>query len=755
MLRKKLVPLVLVGCMLTSGLPVAVYAAADNAGSSIASVDIPAKGDIVVTGGAVQEANAEALERIITAVKAKITIPEKLTQFDYYLNTGNYYTGATWNLNWYTKEKDERISVQSDQNGNIISFYESKDDYGKYVPKFFKSDLQAAAGNFIKKVAADIYDKTEYVGATSDGTYSGQYNYKFQRVENGIPMPDNTITVGVNYETGKVTSYDSNWLYNVKIPTADTKVTKEEAAKKIGKTVKMELSYQNAYSTDSDGKTKIKAFLVYSPDNSYVSVDAKTGEVYTTQNEWVEKTDGYGSTESTNQDSGSKVAGGLTEEEIIKVDEMKGLISKEDAIKAVTGNKNLLLDANLKSISASLSKRNYFYAVGEDSQYIWQVSLSDPREVKDGSSDTYRAHANASVDAKTGKVISFNASIKDYYDMDKKEWESVKVKYTLEQGQKILEDFLKAQIPDKFEKSVFSDNRESYIIAYDNNGKEVYGGYSYNYNRVNEGIEYPYNGIYGSVDGVTGKIYSFSYNWNDDITFEAPKNIITADKAFDKYISNEGYHLVYEINNIHSYDASMEKMISTASYSVDNEVRLVYRTDITPAYISPFTGKQLDSDGKEYVAPEDKYNYSDIKNTASGRNIRLLAEIGAGFEGGEFKPDTAITTRELTDILNQAGIYYNSNKYKMEINDSGLSRLLASKFAIQVLGYEGIARLNGIYNTNFKDQSEISDEYQGYTALAQGLNIITSNSSNEFRPNDKLTRAEAADMIIAMLSVEE
>ena len=36
---------------------------------------------------------------------------------------------------------------------------------------------------------------------------------------------------------------------------------------------------------------------------------------------------------------------------------------------------------------------------------------------------------------------------------------------------------------------------------------------------VNEGIEYPYNYLYGSVDGVTGKIYSFGSYWNENVEF--------------------------------------------------------------------------------------------------------------------------------------------------------------------------------------------------------------------------------------------
>lgn len=764
MIRKKLVPLVLAGCLITTGMPGIVFgaegggsasnSASSSTSSSIASIDIPATGEIVVTDTSSQEPKAEDLERIIQAVKGKITIPAALSKFDYYFNTDSYNGGASWNLNWYTEDSSRRITVQSDSKGNIFGFYSHNDKSDNYAPKYMKADLKAAADKFIKKVAADISGKIKYVSVDSSGYGSGQYSYVYQRVENGIPMPDNRVTVGVNYETGVVTSYTAEWLYDTVFPSAEVKLTKKEAAAKLGKALNLKLTYQNAYSTDKDGKTKIKAFLVYAPENSYAAVDAKTGEVYTTQNEWTENKSSDAQTAATGmKDEGGNGYSGLTQEEITKLDEIKGLISKEAAIKAITGNESLLLDKNLKSISASLYKQNYYE--GGDSSYIWRVNLSDPREAEKGNGDLYRAYASASIDAKTGKILSFNASVKDYYNMTQKEWETVKVKYSKEQGQKRLEDFLKEQVPDKFKKAVLSDNQDTYVIAYVD-GKEVYGGYSYNYNRVNEGIEYSNNGLYGSVDGVTGQIYNFNLNWNNDITFESPKNAMSAENALNLYLANEGYQLVYELNNLHSYPAvSRDTIMKDTSYSVNREVRLVYRTDIYPANISPFTGKQLDNNGEEYVAPNAMYQYKDLSNTTSEKNIRLLAEIGIGFKGSEFKPEMAITTKELTEFLSQAGIYYNSNKYKLGNDDSTISRAAVSKFAIQVLGYESIAKLKDIYAANFADQNQITAEELGYVALAQGLDLVTANSSNEFRPTDKLTRAETADLLIAMLNIEK
>ncbi len=754
MLKKRIVSLSFTGLLLVSLLPVDAISKAQtnlrvlsevNESSTsdsyqISSIDIPAVGEVVVTD--VKETNqSKQLEDVLKLVKGKVSIPKDLNKFDSYYNDNNYNGIPYWNLSWYNEDYSKRLRVQADNDGNILNYYYSDDAMNYIAPKFLKDELVGVANKFIKTVANDIFTKLEYVGVESLGTYSGQYQYTYTRVENGIPMPDNVVTVGVNYNTGKVVSYSSNYLYNIDIPSKDVKITKEEAKEKIGKNVKMELSYQNAYTTDSKGNTTIKAFLVYSPNNSYIAVDAKTGEVYSTKNTWVTNEEATGMAfdkESAKADSG------LTKEELAEIDNLKGLISKEEAIKAVKDNSSLWIDGNAKAITANLYKQ-YTDNNDKNISYAWNIYMVDPREANYESKDTYRAYARATVDAKTGKIISFYSSVKDYNYMSKDEVAALSIKYDLAAGQKLLESFIKTQIPDLYAKSEFSNNDIRYII-YDSLGNELPRVFNYNYNRVNEGIRYDYNGIYGSVDGVTGKITSFSYNWNNNLTFESPKDVMSSSKAFDYYMSNDGFNLNYEVNTINS--------TSPTSYSVKNEVRLVYSTNIYPSYISPFTGKQLGYDGKEYVKSSDKYVYSDIKGNSMERSIKLLSDIGIGFTGGKFEPNKEIKGTELKEFLHGIG-FYNTQKFKVLDNESSLSRLEISKVLISILGYDKLANIKGIYTIDFADKKSVKAEDVGIVSIVNGLKLVKANSKNEFRPNDKLTRGEAANLLIELLQAKE
>lgn len=690
------------------------------------------------------EPTSENLQKITSGVKSRLSIPKSLTNFDYHYNEGQSNSTVTWELVWSNAKETERISVLCDEDANIINYYHSSnDEYLRNKPKYLKSELQGKAEQFIKKIAPSVGNKIKITDQEQVSIYSGQYTYNYVRMEGKIPMPDNGISVSVNYETGEITSCSINWLYGLTIPSSTATVTKKEATGKINETIKMNLAYKAAYSTDKSGNTVARAFLVYEPDKDYISVDAKTGKVYLTKNEYIQN---YGSPTTDTASDGATTEeknadASLTEKEIQSIDKLKDLISKDSAIQKIKGEESLLIDSNATSIDAYLTQS---YSKSNDKDFVWNISFSDPRNPEN---QDYRAYANASVDAKTGQILSFYASVPNYYDIGEDKWDEVKVNYTKDQGQNTFENFLKKQIPSYFNKSKLSNTDHDYIIAYKEQ-TPVYGGYRYNYDRVNEKVAYSYNGISGSVDGVTGKIYRYNFDWDENLKFESTKGVITPKEAFDYYIGNEGYDLVYEINTIHNIDKTSIKATDEAKNSVIYQVRLVYRTDIYPTTISPFTGKQLDYNGEEYVKVST-YSYTDIESHKAKSAILLLADMGVGFEGNKFLPDKKITTGEYLTLLEK--LNYNIEDLKLNKNSKIITRTNGVKSLIKLAGLDNVANIKGIYKTNFKDQNQIATDDLGYVAIAKGLGIV---SGTTFRPKDSLTRGEAAQMIVNFLKAD-
>ena len=707
------------------------------------------------------EPTTEGLEKAILAVKEKIAIPAKYSDFNYNFYDTNSYSDAYWILTWRNTEDSSYIRVNCDTEYHITGFYQyDSENKTSGVAKYLKSELKSNADKFISQIAPETARYLSYQGAEYETIYNGNYTYNYIRINNGVNFPDNTVSVSVNSVTGKVTSAQINWLYQASVPSADTKVTKDAAVKLIRENMKMKLVYRSNYYRiyDNQGNSATKAYLVYEPTLNYISVDAKNGKVYLTRTEIDDNAEsGFNAKKEASLASDSAVADttrNLTDDEIAKIKELKHLISKSEAIKIVTGNSDLYLDENLTSYSATLNKT-------EDSRgktnYVWNVSLSDPREIDySDEGDQYRAYAYAAVDAASGRLLSFHSSTKSYYDKKSQDWKNVTMKYDKEKSRAILEKFLKKQADSRFSNSILAEENQDYVIYYKENRDPVYGGYRYQYNRVNEGVEYPYNYLFGSVDGITGKIYSYGSYWNDNVVFESTKGVITADQAMDYYLGKEGFGLKYEISELYRTSntkaAAADKKVTEVAGS-EYQIRLVYRPDISPAFLSPFTGEQLDGNGEVYQNKE-AYAYQDIDNNSANREILLLADMDIGFEGDKFLPDQSVTRQEVLELLEKVGYGYSDSETENN-NSQEITREELAKLFITKLGLEKISNLKGIYRTNYSDEENISKDNLGAVALAKGLSLMDSDSNSYFYPARYITRYEAVKYVMNFINAAQ
>lgn len=738
MKRKRFVSVLLLCGLILTSVPIRTLAATsvtDNAKSEV--VVKPVNGEAISNDTGSEGPTEKVLTNVLTVVKKKINIPKEYKNFTYNYRAASSYSNESWDFEWWKEDGKGSINVTSDSVGNIMSYY-VYDEADKKEPKYLKSELQPKADAFVKQVAFDISGKIEYQNSGYSRGRNGVYYYNYIRVEQAIPMPSQQIQVGIDVSTGDVIHYyNNNWNYEVNIPSKNVKISTEEAKRKLESKISMNLVYHNRYTTNADGSTKVKAYLVYEPSTSYIAIDASTGKIYTTLNEWKDDSSNGSTTEAAKDKDAGSASNGLTEVEIKKIAELNGLISKTKAIELITKNKSLYLNSAKVVTTASLRESTISKGNKETKRYFWNIQLSEPNI--DMNKSWYGSYTSATVDAKTGEIVSFYANVKDYYDNQGSNKEIKKVKYSKEQSKEILESFIKTQNKDRFLKSKLSTIGNQYVINVVND-KEVYGGYSYVYDRVNEGIVYSENQIYGTVDGVTGKVTSYSYYWNDDIEFESPKGVITPREAFQHYLNFDGFELVYELNTI------------STPKSRTQEARLVYRTEISPIYVSPFTGKQVHYDGTEYVKQDKNYKYEDIKDHKYYRSIQLIMDMGAVLEGNKFYPDQAITKNELQQIID---IFTYVNKEDKLSGTSNITRQEAALYAIKLLNLNSLANINGIYKTGFVDEAEIGNSYFGAVALAKGLGLLSADANNRFNPASNLTRAEAADMIIKVVAVDK
>lgn len=527
-----------------------------------------------VSFAASNEPTTEEMEKVLKIVKPKLDIPEEATEFYWHYSAGDVYRDSEWYFTWSTKD-GEIVSymVTCDAEGHINSYVVSlpyvKTKNASVVPSATKEEYKEKANAYIAKLNPEVGDCFKLMSANANA-YSKSYTYKYVRTENGYNYPDNTVSVTLSYNDGSLRSYRIVYNYDAKFDAPEKVIGEEEAKKILSTKQSMKLRYITDYET-TDERTTSKALLVYAPENGYASVNAVTGEVYDSVSSWeVRKGElGGGSANSSfkaDLNEGATVEEEadyeLTESELAQKDILAKLITKDDAIKAVTGNKYLLINEALTAVDAHLSK-NYStpksYYQDDSGSYIWNICFSNP--VLDDSGRYYDyAYINGSVNADNGKLVSFNADLRDMYYYTESRTPLPEVKYTKEDAQKIAEEFLKATCPEKFENSVLSGSYEENIIAYNdavNMTDPVYGAYSFRYVRVNEGVEYTANSIRVGVDGVTGKVYRYSTRWNTNIEFESPKGVITPEKALETYVAL-GTDIRYETNTTYIYTPANE-----------------------------------------------------------------------------------------------------------------------------------------------------------------------------------------------------
>ncbi|MBQ6091052.1 MAG: S-layer homology domain-containing protein [Lachnospiraceae bacterium] len=679
---------------------------------------------------AAQFTEDELADRILY-VKDVLGISDSYTEFSQ--NVWDYGDDVEWSFSWNTPDYNNSIYVNVDGDNHIKSYsrYEYSDSSSYALPTGFAEEYEAVAQAFIKKAMPEL-DGHIALSSTSINYWDNVYSFNYQRVENGYPVNYNSVNVRVDYRDKTVKGADASWDYSVKIAKPGNLITKEEASSKLSGKLDFELRYISRYK--GDGK---EVFLAYVPSTGYLSVDATTGKVYT-QRDYYDDGMSKESAALDEETADMAVRGGngatLTDAEMKKIQEVSNLISKEEAIAVITSNKSLYIDENIKSTNAALrSNRN---------GYVWQISMRDPRPEDYSTGDYYRAYASATVDAATGRLLYFYSSVKEYYNYD--DPANVELKYSKKDCIKRFEKFAKALEPELFKQTTKTNDTGGYIVFWDySKDTPTYGGRNYTYTRVVNGVPFYDDWIRGAVDRVTGKVYSYSCNWTEDIEFPSVDGVIGTKAAFDRYLASDDFKLVYEITTNTKLDPS------TYISKTTSKSRLCYVTDISAPYVDAFTGKLLNYNGDEYKPYSPNCEFSDITGHKYEKEIKFIAQLTNCIEGDRFEPDKGATYEFLAKIFDN--IWYFNSRPQVESSDKAITRQDLARICIDALGYKALAELD-IYSLNFKDASKISAKNKGAVALACGLGLFNVKSGSKFNPKSKVTRGELAAVLARALA---
>lgn len=640
-----------------------------------------------------------------------------------------------WSLFWNnTKTNSENINVSVDsKNGEIISigWYTPYEQPKSKIPKHTKVEALKAAEAYAEKLAGEKFKLTKFKENPNQdyySKYSDVYSFEFVRVQDGIEVTPNNITVQLNRNDLKLRYFNIIWDTQSLPSKADAfgiDKAKELFKSKLG----LELTYSFIYNNPNN---EPKAVLAYTLKNGNNPIDAINGDIINNMNRIYYAMDKVGMAEQ------STAAVPITPQEQSVLDDNSKYITKEEAEQVF--KQYIKIDENMKLERSNLYPG--YQKVNANWNLEWKYTSTDGKANK---------FINAQIDAVTKEF----KSLYSYYANENPEKGETKI--SKEQANKLAEEFLNKVQPDKFKKTQLRESKDIYGImpAYQN-------GYSFNYIRVENGIPCPSNSLSVTIDEYTGEIISYNTNWFN-IDFPAPDKAITLDKAYELLFNNVKFEMEY----VHHYP-------NMNDYN-NKEMKLAYALENINILMDANSGQMLNYDGTPVKATE-KLSYSDIKGNKAEDAINTLIDMNILVpENTTFAPESNMLQKDLIKlIVSSLQDYYPTplaktedqyDKYYSEAirrkliaeneknPDAAMTNQDIAKMVVRAMNYGVVAEKVSMFTANFNDAAKIAPAYKGYIVIAAEFGIIPVVDSYVY-PTKNITRGDAAQIIVNYLKCE-
>lgn len=694
----------------------------------------------------------KGLENAIKIAKTKFTIPESY-KFETSISTED--SKKIFRLSWRSEtENEENFNVAIDENGTIINYdhYKSSDYTDqKKLPKYSKSDAKTSADKFLANVAPGLAAKLRYEETYNNNISDSTYNLTYIRIENGIPLYNDQVSLNINRNNGEVTNYYLRWTDGLSFVDPSKAITAAKAQQEYISKLGLRLIYKYSYEN-----SKVTVYPVYvTKYNNNFAIDALTGQKIEINNSYYGP---YytGAADKMNvmfSESAKAESPVLTPEEQNAVKDAGKIISIEKAESYARALKYI----NLNGYKLNYSNLSKNWPLNDN--LSWYMSFS-----KAATKTSSGSYASVTVDAVSGKV-------KNFYG-DRKYVEGEKGKISIADAKTAVDKFLKEFRPDLYSQLVYDD---VYNTDYSKQTDKP-AVYNLTYVRKAGNVLFPDNTVTVSYDAVNNKVVSFDLNWFN-ISFPSVDKAIKPDAAYKTLFESIGLELQYSLKYEENTNSQLENIKRAAGVpqSTKPKAVLVYTLKPNkPVNIDANTSGLLDYSGKPYKENKTA-SYTDISGNAAENEIKVLAEYGISLEGKEFKPAEAIIQKDFFILLSKSMGNYDinpaSNETDKAINDmynslirSGIvkaseksinakvTREDAVKFIIRALKYDKVADLKDMFNCSFMDKSSITPELIGYVTMAGNLKLIEYGNIN-FAPKTEMTRAETAVLIYKYLQL--
>lgn len=645
----------------------------------------------------VNKVDDKTMEKLVLKAKDVFNIKDVYDNFEVNSSSDDQY-GTIYNLSWSKKDNSSQVSVSISKDMHITN-------YNKYENKKYETLKPKYSYDALKKYASDMIKKIDPVNAKSlklnENTYQNfggdnAYTFNFDRYVNGKRVIGDGASITISYVDKSVQMFSLN--YNKGF---DFSKTAEFDALKSNLTMDEAI---NIYKDNEYLKPMIKFVInekkeprltfktIYSNElnaNYFVNSTSKKYERY----DYPVFLNNYMTKDAATEEA----MDGLSEYEVKGIDKIKGIKSKDDAVKKA---KTYVKDSNNTKVTLSNLNQDYI-----TKDYIYHINLESGKDDK-------KTYYNISFDAKDltllrySKYNNYNNS-----DSDKKDLSSEELK-------KIAMDYIKKNASD-------IDEKEVKLISAENNS--IY------FVRVMDGYYVPENSISIGVSMDTKEVNDFSRAWyRKPISYEKAK--ISADEAYNIVKKEIQYEEAY-------------KYIRDKSDPAKSKVVLTCMPKTTRIEIDAITGKLTNN-------TDEFRNYSDIDKSKYKDKATLLKQMGYAYLEDEIMPEKNLKQKDFMTFIYRYGSRNNDvdetidNAYQRalrdgvikenEVNkDKEITNMDLAKFMVRLKDMEELVNKDIFKPVNAK--AKLTKEENAYLAIAKALGYIDGNAIDK---NAKINRDE-------------
>lgn len=655
-----------------------------------------------------------------------------------------------WSLNWESQRRS--LSVSALEDGTVVSFSRWESDsaavpyYGDTFPSFPESGGdgdRAAAEDFLSRVlrageSVELKDRESGLSRSSGSAWSGSI------LLNGLPSP---LRYSIQTENGLVEHFDRDVPETAAVggvPSPEAPASAAQAERDLAGTLKLRLEYVLAKPGDS------QAVLRYVPETGAHEflADAKTGELIDlTELEERMRGDsaaggGNGAPAPTAKAEMAADEAGLTRAELEGVAQMEGVLPTEELDKALRAESVYGLRGY------ALTGASYESETGKDGK-PGRVLCTLRYARTDGGE---RLTRNITVDAKTGDADSVWSSAP--YGREKK--------LTEEEALKRAEAILSAFFPGR---SLTLYQADSGITPW---RAESQPYWHFTFAQAVNGLPFRGNAVHVGVDGADGSLYSLSSSWDEGVSFDSAGGLVSMETALAAWAGTYEAVLAYRSvpRKLSGADPAQARL-AEQGLEYYYALRLTYGLEREDAY-SGVDAKSGAPVREDRGSAREPLRYTDLDGSSARADIEKLAEYGAGYAGGRFRPGKSLTQWDLVALVyslrgaalepgavekdGREDAYWSAYRLGLlrpaERDDGAvLSRGDAVRMLLEAAGYGPAARLEGIYTCDYTDKASIPAGDLGCAALAQALGL----AEGTYAGSRSATRGEAASMLCRIL----